>query len=97
MTQLTATLHLRHLLVLKGTASIRYALQGGVDGYSVSRPDILGGYTLFDDAETIDVDYLLMGPSMTTLSDSIAKAQHIISIAASVRIAWHSSHLSEVT
>tara|TARA_B100002019_G_scaffold250803_1_gene230850 strand:- start:1516 stop:4287 length:2772 start_codon:yes stop_codon:yes gene_type:complete len=71
------------LVGTKGTASIRYALQGGVDGYSVSRPDILGGYTLFDDAETIDVDYLLMGPSMTTLSDSIAKAQHIISIAAS--------------
>ena len=69
------------LVGTKGTASIRYALQGGVDGYSVSRPDILGAYTLFDDAETIDVDYLLMGPSMSTLSDTIAKAQHIISIA----------------
>ena len=56
---------------------------GGVDGYAIARPDILGAYTLFDDAETVELDYILMGPSMGTLSDTIAKAQHIISIAAS--------------
>ena len=67
----------------KGSASVRYALQGGVDGYAIARPDILGAYTLFDDAETVELDYILMGPSMGTLSDTIAKAQHIISIAAS--------------
>ena len=69
------------LLGTKGRASIQYTLQGGIDGYTVSRPDILGAYSLFDDAETIQLDYILMGPSMNSLNDTIAKAQHIITIA----------------
>lgn len=69
------------LLGTKGRATVRYTLQGGIDGYTVSRPDILGAYNLFDDAETVDLDYILMGPSMNSLNDTIAKAQHIISIA----------------
>lgn len=69
------------LLGTKNQATIRYALQGGVDGYSVARPEALAAYDLFNDAETIDIDYILMGPSMSTVGDSIAKAQHIISIA----------------
>jgi hypothetical protein len=69
------------LVGTKGRATVRYTLQGGIDGYTVSRPDILGAYNLFDDAETVDLDYILMGPSMNSLNDTIAKAQHIISIA----------------
>lgn len=69
------------LLGTKGRATVRYTLQGGIDGYTVSRPDILGAYNYFDDAETVDLDYILMGPSMNSLNDTIAKAQHIISIA----------------
>lgn len=71
------------LVGTKNNSTIFYSLQGGIDGYSVSRPDILGGYNLFDDAETMDIDYILMGPSMSSLQDTIAKAQHIISIATS--------------
>ena len=70
------------LISTKNRATIRYALQGGVDGYTISRPDILGAYDLFNDAETVDLDYLLMGPSMSGIDDTIAKAQHVISIAA---------------
>jgi len=70
------------LLGTKNKATLRYALQGGVDGYTVARPDILGAYDLFADAETVDIDYLLMGPSMSGIDDTIAKAQHVISIAA---------------
>ena len=70
------------LLGTKNRATLRYALQGGVDGYTIGRPDILGAYDLFADAETVDVDYLLMGPSMSGIDDTIAKAQHVISIAA---------------
>ena len=62
-------------------ASLHYSLQGGVDGYTISRPDILGAYDLFNDAETVDLDYILMGPGMNSLDDTIAKAQHIIGIA----------------
>ena len=45
----------------KNRATLRYALQGGADGYTIARPDILGGYDLFSDPETVDIDYLLMG------------------------------------
>ena len=71
------------LLGTKNRATLRYSLQGGVDGYTIARPDILGAYDLFSDAETVDIDYLLMGPSMSGIDDTIAKAQHVISIAAS--------------
>ena len=70
------------LLGTKNRATLRYSLQGGVDGYTIARPDILGAYDLFADAETVDIDYLLMGPSMSGIDDTIAKAQHVISIAA---------------
>jgi len=70
------------LLGTKNRATLRYSLQGGVDGYTIARPDILGAYDLFSDAETVDIDYLLMGPSMSGIDDTIAKAQHVISIAA---------------
>ena len=68
-----------------GTAkgsTLRYSLQGGTDGYTLSRSEILGSYDLVADKETIDVDYILMGPSMADTSDTIAKAQKIIDIAA---------------
>ena len=70
------------LLGTKNRATLRYALQGGADGYTIARPDILGAYDLFSDPETVDIDYLLMGPSMSGIDDTIAKAQHVISIAA---------------
>ena len=69
------------LVGTKGRATLRFALQGGVDGYTISRPNILGAYTLFNDAETVQLDYILMGPGMNSLNDTIAKAQHIIGIA----------------
>jgi hypothetical protein len=86
------------LVGTKNQATIRYALQGGVDGYSVARPETLAAFNLFDDAETIDIDYILMGPSMTTQGDSIAKAQHIISIANSRKdcMAFISPHRGDV-
>jgi hypothetical protein len=82
----------------KGMANAKYTLQGGVDGYTVSRPNVLGAYNLFDDAETIDVDYILMGPGMSSQGDTIAKAQHIISIAASRKdcMAFVSPHRGDV-
>tara|TARA_A100000164_G_scaffold381683_1_gene434661 strand:- start:3481 stop:6252 length:2772 start_codon:yes stop_codon:yes gene_type:complete len=86
------------LIGTKHQATIRYSLQGGVDGYSVARPETLAAFNLFDDAETIDIDYILMGPSMSTVGDSIAKAQHIISIANSRKdcMAFISPHRGDV-
>ena len=86
------------LLGTKNRATLRYSLQGGVDGYTIARPDILGAYDLFADAETVDIDYLLMGPSMSGIDDTIAKAQHVISIAASRKdcIAYVSPYRGDV-
>ena len=86
------------LLGTKNRATLRYALQGGADGYTVARPDILGAYDLFSDPETVDIDYLLMGPSMSGIDDTIAKAQHVISIAASRKdcIAYVSPYRGDV-
>ena len=86
------------LLGTKNRATLRYSLQGGVDGYTIARPDILGAYDLFADAETVDIDYLLMGPSMSGVDDTIAKAQHVISIAAARKdcIAYVSPYRGDV-
>ena len=65
----------------KNNGTVKYHLQGGVDGYTVDRPSLLSGYDLFSDAETEEVDYVLMGPSMSNMSDTIAKAQKVIDIA----------------
>ena len=65
----------------KNNGTVKYHLQGGVDGYTVDRPSLLSGYDLFSDAETEEVDYVLMGPSMINMSDTIAKAQKVIDIA----------------
>ena len=72
----------REIIGTTNNATIRYSLQGGVDGYTLSRSEILGSYDLVNDKETIDVDYILMGPSMAETSDTVAKAQKIIDIAA---------------
>ena len=42
----------------------------------------MSAYDLVSDAETQEVDYLLMGPSMSNELDTLAKAQKIIDIAA---------------
>lgn len=70
------------MLLSKNGATIKYHLQGGVDGYTLSRDNLLGAYDLYSDAETEEVDYILMGPSMSTELDTIAKAQKVIDLAA---------------
>ena len=72
----------REIIGTSNGSTARYHLQGGTDGYTLSRSEILGSYDLIADKETIDVDYILMGPSMADTSDTIAKAQKIIDIAA---------------
>tara|TARA_B100000614_G_scaffold145991_1_gene129753 strand:+ start:4093 stop:6882 length:2790 start_codon:yes stop_codon:yes gene_type:complete len=72
----------REIISTTNGSTVKYSLQGGVDGYTVSRANILGGYDLINDRETVDVDYILMGPSMANANDTVAKAQKIIDIAA---------------
>lgn len=88
----------KNLVGTKNSATLKYSLQGGVDGYTVSRQDCLGAYDLFNDAETIDIDYILMGPSLSSQADTISKAQKLISIAETRKdcIAFISPHRSDV-
>jgi hypothetical protein len=69
------------LISTKNNATIKYALRGGADGYSLSRDQVLASYDLVADQETVKVDYLLMGPSFGSFQDSVAKAQKLIDIA----------------
>lgn len=70
------------LMHTKKGSTLYYALKGGVDGYTAQRDKLFDSYDLFSDPETEEVDYILMGPSMSNQEDSIAKAQKCIDIAA---------------
>lgn len=80
--QSSETISARALIGTSNNATVKFALQGGVDGYTLNRSEILGSYDLVSDKETVDVDYILMGPSLADAADTIAKAQKIIDIAA---------------
>ena len=63
-----------------------YTLAGGVDydangGMKATLGDLMNSYTLFSNRDEIQVDYLIMGPSMDSVTDSQAKAGFLISIA----------------
>ena len=65
----------------KNTATVKYSLAGGVDGYTAQRDKLFDSYDLFSDAETEEVDYIIMGPAMSNPTDSVAKAQKMIDLA----------------
>ena len=63
-----------------------YTLSGGVDysatgGMKATLGDLISSYDLFSNRDEIQVDYIIMGPSMDAPTDSQAKAGFLISIA----------------
>lgn len=63
-----------------------YTLAGGVDysangGMKATLGDLITSYDLFSNKDEIQVDYVIMGPSMDSREDSQAKAEFLISIA----------------
>ena len=63
-----------------------YTLSGGVDysvagGMKATLGDLMTSYDLFSNKDEIQVDYIIMGPSMDAPTDSQAKAGFLISIA----------------
>jgi len=63
-----------------------YTLSGGVDysasgGMKATLGDLMTSYGLFSNKDDVQADYIIMGPSMDTPSDSQAKAGFLISIA----------------
>ena len=63
-----------------------YTLTGGVDysasgGMKATLGDLITSYDLFSNKDEIQVDYLIMGPGMDSVSDSQAKASYLVSLA----------------
>jgi hypothetical protein len=80
-----------------------YTLAGGVNysagnGYTATLSDLVTSYALFNNKEQVAVDYLLMGPGLSSKSESQAKANYLISIAESRKdcLACVSPHKSDV-
>ena len=80
-----------------------YTFGGGVDysankGYPTTLGDLQTSYQLFANDADVEVDFLLMGPGLTTKVESQAKANQLISIAESRKdcIACISPHRADV-
>jgi hypothetical protein len=63
-----------------------YNLGGGIDysasgGMKTTLGDLITSYSLFSNRDEIQVDYLIMGPGLDSVSDSQAKAGYLISLA----------------
>lgn len=57
------------------------ALSGGTDDYAYSAGEIQAAYDAFADTEATEVDFILMGGSMSNEVDTVAKAQAVAAIA----------------
>ena len=71
-------------------------LSGGADDYSYSTAEIEGAFDQFGDTETVDVNFILMGGSLGTETDTKTKASKVIGIASSRKdcVAFVSPHKS---
>ena len=63
-----------------------FTLEGGVDystagGATATLGDLTTAYELFNDKESVEVDYLLMGPGLSKKAETQAKANYLIGIA----------------
>lgn len=76
----------------------RYVLASGVTDYTVTLGEVQTAYEEFADSESVQLDYLLMGPGGGTSSDSRSKAAKLISIASSRKdcIAFISPHRGNI-
>ena len=75
-----------------------YTFSGGVDAYTLTQGEIISGYDLFSDVETVQLDYLILGGGGATELETIAKANKLISIAGNRKdcIAYLSPHKGNV-
>ena len=57
------------------------ALSGGTDDYAYTTGEISAAYTLFQDTEETDLDFVLMGGSMGSEADTLVKAGSVAAVA----------------
>ena len=58
-----------------------FDLTGGVDDYAYTTGEVEAAYNLFSDTEQSTVDFVIMGGSMSSESDTKAKAEAVIGVA----------------
>ena len=63
-------------------ANINIDLSGGVDNYTYTAGQVNAAYDLFLDTEETEVDFVLMGGSYGTETDTLSKANKVVAIAA---------------
>jgi hypothetical protein len=73
-------------VVFSAIGNKTYTLAGGVDysangGMKATLGDLITSYDKFSNKDEIQVDYLIMGPGMDSVSDSQAKASYLVSLA----------------
>ena len=80
----------KFLLVANNATS----LADGTDDFAYNAGEVNAGYDLFSDTEETEVDFILMGGSMATETDTLSKAQKTVAIAAARKdcIAFVSPH-----
>tara|TARA_B100000287_G_scaffold33159_1_gene30779 strand:- start:4765 stop:7203 length:2439 start_codon:yes stop_codon:yes gene_type:complete len=61
--------------------TVQTVLAGGTDDYAYTPAEFTTGMELFNDTETVDVDFILMGGSMSTEADTKLKAAQCITTA----------------
>ena len=66
--------------------NVDYSLNGGVDytsanGMTATLANLITAYGKFDNKNEVEVDYLIMGPGLSSQGDSQAKANYLLSIA----------------
>ena len=77
---------------------VNYTLSAGADAYNLSDGEVLSGYDLLSDTETVAIDYLLMGDSGSSRTASLSKAARVLQIASSRKdcIGFVSAHRTDV-
>jgi hypothetical protein len=86
--------------------NVTYSLDGGKDytgfsdtpGYSLDLGDLMTAYSKFQNRDEIQIDYVIMGPGLSSKSQSQAKANYVIALAEQRRdcIAVISPHRDDV-
>jgi len=90
VTSSTLTSGSKFLLV----ANNKTTLSGGVDDFPYTPGEVNAAYDLFLDTEEVEIDFVLMGGSLSSEADTLSKAQKVVAIAAARKdcIAFVSPH-----
>ena len=73
-------------VILNVIGNVNYSLNGGVDysaanSMSATLGNLITAYGKFENRNEVELDYLIMGPGLSTQAESQTKANYIISLA----------------